>query len=169
MGYHDLEQEARAAGSPGRKAIAIAGDDPRDVAAIAGIVDDLGFDPVNAGALAEGIRMEPGAELFGADVPAAEVQAMLDRFPRSDARKARRGRQGEAPQWRGTPTSRPGAGLAGIIDQDHAEALRALATCLDRTQRFTSLATVVGGSRRGSRSTERIGQPGAELIGLTDR
>ena len=88
-------------GAPGRKAIAIAGDDPADLAAVAGIVDSLGFDPVIAGSLSDGIRMEPGAELFGADVPAAEVQAMLDRFPCSDARKSRRGRQGEAPQWRG--------------------------------------------------------------------
>ncbi len=46
----DLEEESRPAGTPGRKALAIAG----DVAAV-----------------------------FGADVPADEVRAMLDRFPDS--------------------------------------------------------------------------------------
>ncbi|MDH6280256.1 NADPH-dependent F420 reductase [Prescottella agglutinans] len=84
MGYHDLEDEARKPGSPGRKAIAIAGDDAEDLAVVSGIVDDLGFDPVVAGPLAEGISLEPGAELFGANLTAPEVQAALDRFPNTD-------------------------------------------------------------------------------------
>jgi predicted dinucleotide-binding enzyme len=77
MGYHVLEEEARPAGEPGRKAVAIAGDDPGDVAAVSSLVDRLGFDPVNAGALAEGIRMEPGTSLFGSNTDAAGVQALL--------------------------------------------------------------------------------------------
>jgi predicted dinucleotide-binding enzyme len=84
MGYHDLEDEARPAGEAGRKAIAIAGDHPADLAAVAALVDALGFDPVVAGPLAEGVRLEPGTELFGADVDADEVRAMLARFPESE-------------------------------------------------------------------------------------
>jgi hypothetical protein len=84
MGYHDLESGARPAGTAGRKAIAIAGDDPNDVAAVSAVVDALGFDPVVAGPLAEGVRMEPGTELFGANASATEVRAMLERFPTSD-------------------------------------------------------------------------------------
>jgi predicted dinucleotide-binding enzyme len=83
MGYHDLEAGARAAGTPGRKAIAIAGDDPAAVETVAALVDSLGFDPVVAGPLAAGVRMQPGTELFGANAGAAEVRAMLDRFPAS--------------------------------------------------------------------------------------
>jgi predicted dinucleotide-binding enzyme len=80
LGYHDLEDEARTAGSPGRKAIAIAGDDPDDLATVAVLVDALGFDPVIAGPLEEGIRLEPGAPIFGANATAEEVQEMLARF-----------------------------------------------------------------------------------------
>lgn len=88
MGYHDLEGCARPTGSPGRRAIAVAGDDPADVAAVAAVVDALGFDPVLAGPLAEGVRMEPGTEVFGANTDAAEITAMLDRFPSSDRGRA---------------------------------------------------------------------------------
>jgi predicted dinucleotide-binding enzyme len=83
VGYHDLEDSARPSGAAGRTAVAIAGDDPADVAAVARLVDSLGFDPVIAGPLAEGVRFEPGTELFGADVPAGEVHARLNRFPES--------------------------------------------------------------------------------------
>src|SRR5690606_21283051 len=83
MGYQDLQDEARPAGASGRKAIAIAGDDPADLALVARLVDDLGFDPVVAGDLASGIMLEPGAEAFGADVDAGELRAMLERFPTS--------------------------------------------------------------------------------------
>ncbi|MGC4756683.1 NADPH-dependent F420 reductase [Micromonospora trifolii] len=84
MGYHDLEDEARPAGATGRKAIAIAGDDNADLTEVAALVDALGFDPVVAGPLAEGVRLEPGSELFGANVSADEVRAMLDRFAESE-------------------------------------------------------------------------------------
>ncbi|WP_228479712.1 NADPH-dependent F420 reductase [Microbacterium abyssi] len=80
MGYQDLEDEPRPRGAAGRKAIAIAGDDPDDVAIVAALVDELGFDPVHAGPLAAGIMLEPGAEAFGADVDAAQLRTMLDGF-----------------------------------------------------------------------------------------
>jgi predicted dinucleotide-binding enzyme len=83
MGYHDLESGARPPGAADRKAIALAGDDPADVGAVSAFIDALGFDPVVAGPLAEGVRMQPGTDLFGANTDAAEIRAMLGRFPDS--------------------------------------------------------------------------------------
>jgi predicted dinucleotide-binding enzyme len=83
LGYHDLEDRARPAGSADRVAIAIAGDNPADLDAVAALVDALGFDPVIAGPLAEGTRFEPGTELFGAAEPADEVRTRLNRLPRA--------------------------------------------------------------------------------------
>ncbi|MDX3075542.1 NADPH-dependent F420 reductase [Streptomyces sp. MI02-7b] len=88
MGYHDLEDGARATGAPGRKAIAIAGDSPGDLAEVAGLVDALGFDPVVAGPLARGVRLEPGTEPFGANVDSDELTAMLVRFPETERGRA---------------------------------------------------------------------------------
>ena len=78
MGYHDLEEGARPAGAPDRKAIAIAGE---DVAAVAELVDALGFDPVVAGALADGARLQPGSPLFGANESAERIRALLAQQP----------------------------------------------------------------------------------------
>ena len=89
MGYHDLEDEARPAGTPGRKAIAIAGDRPDDLDTVAGLVNAFGFDPVIAGPLAEGVRLEAGTEEpFGANVSADALRAMIDRFPQSERGQA---------------------------------------------------------------------------------
>ncbi len=83
MGYHDLDEGPRDPGAPDRKAIALAGDDPADRAQVAELIDRLGFDPVDAGPLAEGVRLEPGTEPFGSYADAAELTAMLERFPQS--------------------------------------------------------------------------------------
>src|SRR5262249_18353249 len=88
MGYHDLEDGSLPAGTLGRKAIAIAGDDPTDLATVAGLVDAFGFDPVIAGPLAEGVRLGAGTEPFGANVGADELRGMLDRFPGSERGRA---------------------------------------------------------------------------------
>ncbi|MEU4422426.1 NAD(P)-binding domain-containing protein [Actinoplanes sp. NPDC024001] len=89
MGYHDLDRGER-------KGIAIAGADLEEAAAL---VDAFGFDPVIAGPLSEGVRMEPGTELFGANVDAAEVRAMLDRYPsRQPAATDSRQDAGSSPQ-----------------------------------------------------------------------
>lgn len=80
MGYHDLFDEARPQGQAKRKAIAIVGNEHEYVKKTAEIVDRLGFEPFYAGPLAEGIRMEPGSAVFGANVEKNELKNLLARF-----------------------------------------------------------------------------------------
>ncbi|WP_236683568.1 NADPH-dependent F420 reductase [Demequina aurantiaca] len=80
MSVYALEHEARAAGDPERKALAVAGDDDDAVARVVQFVERIGFDAVVAGPLAQGMKLEPHTALFAADEDAAEVRAILDRF-----------------------------------------------------------------------------------------
>lgn len=77
MGYHDMEDGARATGEPGRKAIAIAGGDEQDAATVAELVDDLGFDPIYIGPLAAGRYLQPGYPAFGANEDADTLRGIV--------------------------------------------------------------------------------------------
>ncbi|QEA51514.1 NADPH-dependent F420 reductase [Leuconostoc lactis] len=83
MGYHDLFDESAPVGTPKRKALALAGDDDAAIATVRSFIDDLGFDSLYVGPLANGIMLEPGSEVFGANVTLPELQAMIDRFAQS--------------------------------------------------------------------------------------
>jgi predicted dinucleotide-binding enzyme len=79
MGYHDLHDEHRPQGVVGRKAIAVAGDDEDDIRMVAALVDELGFDPLVIGSLSEGKRLEPGTNIFGADVEIDGLKYLLSK------------------------------------------------------------------------------------------
>ncbi len=77
MGYHDLHDEAKAPDTPGRKAIAIAGEQGRDVDEVINLVNTLGFDPLYIGNLAVGYKLEPGGPVFGANVDRLTLERLL--------------------------------------------------------------------------------------------
>ncbi len=76
--WDTLAREGRPAGAPDRIAIPLAGDDPEAKRVVAGLMDDVGFDPVDVGGLAEGGRkIQPGTQLFVAHLTAAELRDRL--------------------------------------------------------------------------------------------
>lgn len=77
MGYHDLYDEARDKDQPGRKAIALAGDNTADIAAASELIDSLGFDPLPIGPLAAGHKLEPGGPAFGVDENIQALRQLL--------------------------------------------------------------------------------------------
>jgi len=64
-------------GDPHRIALPVAGDDPRAKQVVMQLVDDLGFDPVDAGTLDESWRQQPGTPVYAADLDAAGVRRAL--------------------------------------------------------------------------------------------
>lgn len=77
IGYHEIEELARPAGSPDRVALAVAGDDPGAVALVSQFVDDLGFDSVVVGDLAASAALQPGSPIFGANLGRDEMLAAV--------------------------------------------------------------------------------------------
>lgn len=77
MGYHDLHDETRLAGEPGRKAIAVAGNDKADIEIVSTIVNNLGFDPLYIGNLATGQRLEPSGKAFGVNTHIEQLRALV--------------------------------------------------------------------------------------------
>jgi predicted dinucleotide-binding enzyme len=66
IGYHDLEDARRPAGSPERRAIGVAGDDSRAAQIVQEVIERLGYDAVRLDSLRAGRLLEPGGPVFGA-------------------------------------------------------------------------------------------------------
>jgi predicted dinucleotide-binding enzyme len=79
LGYHELEEQRRAQGAPGRVAVGAAGEDPAAVAAVMGLVDRLGFDPVDAGPLEHGGALQPDGSPFAVTYSADELRELIER------------------------------------------------------------------------------------------
>ncbi|WP_299909904.1 NAD(P)-binding domain-containing protein [uncultured Paracoccus sp.] len=77
LGYHEMDGEARPAGDPERRAMAIAGDDAEARAVLARVINRLGFDPVDAGPLDAARGFAIGTPVFGAPLGRKELQAAL--------------------------------------------------------------------------------------------
>jgi 8-hydroxy-5-deazaflavin:NADPH oxidoreductase len=73
-----LRDDGRPAGDDDRLGIPISGDDPEAKQTVAQLIDEIGFDPVDAGTLAEGGRKhQRGSAAYTDGLPTAELRARL--------------------------------------------------------------------------------------------
>ncbi|MEO6533949.1 MAG: NAD(P)-binding domain-containing protein [Pseudolysinimonas sp.] len=77
IGYHELDEQRRPAGSLHRVALGAVGDDRLAVAQVLAFLDRIGFDGVDGGPLANGVAFQPGSPLFGAPYSASRFRELL--------------------------------------------------------------------------------------------
>lgn len=92
-----LLEKGKPKGTPGRVALPVAGDDPKAKAVVMQLIDEIGFDPIDAGSLADSWRQQPGSPVYTKDHDAEGVKRAL-----SEANAER------TIEWKGTANS-PGS------------------------------------------------------------
>jgi predicted dinucleotide-binding enzyme len=78
-----LLEKGRPKDAPGRIALPVAGDPPEARQKVMHLVDELGFDPVDAGSLEDSWRQQPGTPCYAADLDAPRLEQALAAADRS--------------------------------------------------------------------------------------
>ena len=91
MNYKRLLELGRPPGTPGRLALPVAGDDPVAKQVVLRLIEELGFDGVDAGGLDDSWRQQPGTPVYDKELDSSGVRHALA--------EAQRGR---LPEWRAT-------------------------------------------------------------------
>lgn len=89
--FQSLLEKGTPRGTTGRIALPVAGDPPDARAKVLRLVDELGFDPVDAGSIEESWRQQPGTPCYTRDLDAPRLQEALaaaDRGRIAEYRKA---------------------------------------------------------------------------------
>jgi 8-hydroxy-5-deazaflavin:NADPH oxidoreductase len=79
LGYHQLEENRYPKGAPDRIAIGAAGDDRLAVRTVMRLLDRLGFDPVDAGPLNNGLALEPDGSPIATTYSADQLSKLVSR------------------------------------------------------------------------------------------
>jgi predicted dinucleotide-binding enzyme len=77
IGYHELDEERRPAGSLERRALGVASDDPRAAGVVAELIERVGYDAVRLSSLSAGRLLEPGGPVFGVSLRRAEFELAM--------------------------------------------------------------------------------------------
>jgi 8-hydroxy-5-deazaflavin:NADPH oxidoreductase len=79
LGYHQLEENRSSQGARDRIAIGAAGDDRAAVDRVMRLIDRLGFDPVDAGPLKNGLALEPDGSPIAPTYSAQQLSKLVAR------------------------------------------------------------------------------------------
>lgn len=85
IGSYSLYAEGTPAGTPGRIALSVSGDDAAAKQTVIELVNQTGFDGYDAGPIAESWRQQPGTSAYCTNLPLAQAQAARGRAVRADA------------------------------------------------------------------------------------
>ncbi len=77
-----LLQNGKPKGTPGRIALPVSGDDTEDKATVMQLIDEIGFDAVDAGSLDDSWRQQPGTPVYTKDLDAAALRYALSQATR---------------------------------------------------------------------------------------
>jgi len=77
VGYHELEDERRPAGSLERRALGVAGDSRVAVNLVADVIERVGYDAVRLDSLSAGRLLQPGGPVFGASLTRTEFELAI--------------------------------------------------------------------------------------------
>ena len=95
-----LAEGARPKGAKNRIALPVAGDDARAKSIVIALLDDLGFDGVDAGSLDESWRQQPGTPVYCTDL---SLEGVRDALAKADRAKAPQIRELFMTRWQQLP------------------------------------------------------------------
>lgn len=72
-----LLENGKPKGTPGRIALPVAGDNAKAKAVVMRLIDEIGFDPIDAGTIAESWRQQPGSPVYANDYDSDGVRRAL--------------------------------------------------------------------------------------------
>ena len=87
--FYALSELGKPEGSPNRLAIPVAGDDPQGKQTVMGLVNEMGFDPVDGGSLAESWRQQPSTPAYCCDYGIEKTRAGIAAAIKGKAEKIR--------------------------------------------------------------------------------
>jgi hypothetical protein len=87
--FHALSELGTPEGSPDRLAIPVAGDDVRAKQIVMGLVNDMGFDPVDGGSMDESWRQQPSTPAYCCDYDAERTREGIRAAVKGKAEKIR--------------------------------------------------------------------------------